>query len=142
MSGQGLSIHGYRGELASLMSKLQGRCVFVKKQSWIGSRERSRNGSEGTLKYDSKKGLTRICFGDILVTMSIQDTLKKMVNQQGLRKVARKLGIDHASLYRSVNSDLRIGTAQRILNLLGCDLKIVKRKEVKKWNRKKPKLKQ
>jgi DNA-binding phage protein len=63
--------------------------------------------------------------------MTIQDTLKELVNKRGLRKVARELEIDHASLYRSLNSDLRLSTIQTVLNLFGYDLKIVKRKEVK-----------
>jgi DNA-binding phage protein len=55
-----------------------------------------------------------------------------LVNKRGLRKVARELEIDHASLYRSLNSDLRLSTIQAVLNLFGYDLKIVKKKEVKK----------
>ena len=62
--------------------------------------------------------------------MTIQETLKALVNKKGLRKVARELGIDHASLYRSLKSDLRLSTIQAILKLFGYDLKIVKRKEV------------
>ena len=46
--------------------------------------------------------------------------------------MARDLGIDHASLYRSLNSDLRLSTVQAILNHFGYDLKIVQRKEVTK----------
>lgn len=68
--------------------------------------------------------------GDRLVTMKIQEKLREMVNKKGLRKVARELGIDHASLYRSINSDLRLSTMQAILDLFECDLKIVKRKRV------------
>ncbi len=77
------------------------------------------------------KTLTRKTVGDKLVTMTIQELLRDLVNKIGLRKVARELGIDHASLYRSLNCDLRLSTIQSILNLFGCDLKIVKRKEVR-----------
>jgi DNA-binding phage protein len=75
--------------------------------------------------------LTKKYIGDILVTMDIQETLKGLVKKKGLRNVARELGIDHASLYRSMNSDLRLSTIQAILNLFEYDLKIVKRREVK-----------
>jgi len=75
--------------------------------------------------------LTRKIDGDIIITMTIQDTLKELVKKRGLRKVASELGIDHGQLYRSINSDLRVSTLQAILNLFGYDLKIVKRKEVK-----------
>jgi DNA-binding phage protein len=78
-----------------------------------------------------RKTLTRKTVGDKLVTMTIQELLRELVNKRGLRKVARELDIDHASLYRSLNSDLRLSTIQAILNLFGYDLKIVKRKEVK-----------
>ena len=74
--------------------------------------------------------MTGEVIGDKLVTMTIQELLRDLVTKRGLRKVARELGIDHASLYRSLNSDLRLSTIQAILNLFGYDLKIVKRKEV------------
>ncbi len=63
--------------------------------------------------------------------MTIQGSLRDLVKERGLRKVARELGIDHASLYRSLNSDLRLSTIQAITHLLGYDLKLTKRKEVK-----------
>ena len=75
--------------------------------------------------------MTRKIDGDIIITMTIQDTLKELVKKRGLRKVASELSIDHGQLYRSINSDLRVSTLQAILNLFGYDLKIVKRKEVK-----------
>jgi len=64
--------------------------------------------------------------------MDIQETLRKLVTEKGLRKSARELDIDSGSLFRSINSDLRVSTAQMILNLFGYELKIVKRKEVTK----------
>jgi len=75
--------------------------------------------------------LTKGKGGDILVTMTILELLRTLVNEKGLRKVARELGIDHASLYRSLNSDLRLSTIQAIADLFGYDLELVKRKEVK-----------
>jgi len=78
-----------------------------------------------------RKNLTRRTGGDKLVTVTIQELLRDLVNQKGLRKVARELGIDHASLYRSLKSDLRLSTIQAILNLFGYELRIVRKKEVK-----------
>jgi len=78
-----------------------------------------------------RKTLTKGKGGDILVTMTILELLRTLVNEKGLRKVARELGIDHASLYRSLNSDLRLSTIQAIADLFGYDLELVKRKEVK-----------
>jgi len=63
--------------------------------------------------------------------MAIQEILQEMVKKKGLRKTAYELGVDNASLYRSINSDLRLSTIQAILDLFGYELKIVKRKEVK-----------
>ena len=77
-----------------------------------------------------KRYLTIIKGGDKMVTMKIQEKIREVVYKRGLRKVARELGIDHASLYRSINSDLRLSTMQAILDLLGYDLKIVKRRGV------------
>ena len=78
-----------------------------------------------------RKRLTSGKLGDKLITMTIQDTLKELVGKRGLRKVASGMDIDHGQLYRSINSDLRVSTLQDILNFLGYDLKIVKRREVK-----------
>lgn len=64
--------------------------------------------------------------------MDIQETLRKLVTERGLRKSARELDIDSGSLFRSINSDLRISTAQMILKHFGYDLRIVRRKGVKK----------
>jgi len=60
--------------------------------------------------------------------MTIQDILREMVYKKGMREVARELGIDHASLIRSLRSDLRVSTMQAILNLLGYEIRIVKSK--------------
>ena len=40
--------------------------------------------------------------------------------------MANDLGIDHASLYRSLNSDLRLSTIEAIANLFDYDLKLVR----------------
>ena len=74
--------------------------------------------------------MTRLLIDDKLVIMNIQETLRKLVTEKGLRKTARELDIDSGSLFRSINSDLRVSTAQMILNQFGYDLKIVKRKEL------------
>jgi len=60
--------------------------------------------------------------------MEIQDTLRKLVSKNGLRKTARELGVDAAALYRNMNSDMRISTAKRILDRFGYDLRIVKKR--------------
>lgn len=84
-----------------------------------------------------KRSLTKISNGDKLVTMKLQQRLKELIMQEGLRKVARQLGIDHASLYRSLDSDLRWSRIKSILDLLGYDFKIAK-KGGKKSKSKKP----
>ena len=60
--------------------------------------------------------------------MEIQDTLRKLVSKNGLRKTARELGVDAAALYRNMNSDMRISTAKRNLDRFGYDLRIVKKR--------------
>lgn len=74
--------------------------------------------------------LTRFLIADKIITMKIQDTLRELIEKRGLRETARRLGVDNASLYRSLNSDLRLSTIQAILNLFGYELKIVKKKKV------------
>ena len=63
--------------------------------------------------------------------MSIQSQLREIIDVIGLRKVARDLGIDHASLYRSLTSDPRLSTIQGIATFLGYDLTLIKRKDLK-----------
>ena len=70
--------------------------------------------------------------------MTIQETLEGLVKKNGLRRTAREVGIDCGALYRSIHSDLRISTAQSILNHLGYDLKIIKRKGVKDKRKDRP----
>jgi DNA-binding phage protein len=62
---------------------------------------------------------------------NINEKLREIVREKGLRKAAEELGIDHGQLYRSINSDLRLSTLQFILNRFGYDLRIIKRKEVR-----------
>ena len=85
-----------------------------------------------------RKTLTEYKSGDTLITTMLREELKEMVNRAGLRKVARRLRIDHASLYRSLNSDLRLSTVHAIASILGYDLKLLKRKEVKPCKSKLP----
>jgi len=56
-----------------------------------------------------------------------------LVKKGGLRKVARELGIDHASLYKSIQDGSNVGLSrvEAILALFGYELKISRRKEVK-----------
>jgi len=65
--------------------------------------------------------------------MPFEKVLRELVKKGGLRKVARDLGIDHASLYKSIQDGSNVGLdrVEAILNLFGYELKIVKREEVK-----------
>lgn len=76
-----------------------------------------------------KKSLTDKINVDNMVNMEIQNILKELVRAKGLRKTARELGIDPAALYRNLQRDLRVGTATRILDALGYDLRIVKKQK-------------
>ncbi len=62
-----------------------------------------------------------------LYIMDIQDILKELVKKNGLRQTARELGMDSSTLFRSIHSDLRVGTAQLILNRFGYELKVVRK---------------
>jgi DNA-binding phage protein len=77
--------------------------------------------------------------GDKNITMEIQQKLKELIKQKGLRRMARELGIDHASLYRSLDSDLRWSRIKGILDLLGYDFEIVKRGGEKSRSKETPK---
>jgi DNA-binding phage protein len=65
--------------------------------------------------------------------MSFEKVLRELVKVGGLRKVARSIGCDHASLYKSIQdgSNVSLGRVEAILNLFGMELKAVKRKEAK-----------
>jgi DNA-binding phage protein len=65
----------------------------------------------------------------------IANILREILKKRGLtyRKVAEDLGIDHASLHRSLKNggNPEWNTIEKILNYLGYDFKLIKRKEVK-----------
>ncbi|MGD0916948.1 MAG: hypothetical protein ABSB22_10870 [Thermodesulfobacteriota bacterium] len=65
---------------------------------------------------------------------SIESILRGLVKERSLKKVAHDLGIDHASLYRSLKdgSNLKLNRIEAILNYFGYELNISKRKEVKR----------
>lgn len=65
--------------------------------------------------------------------MSFEKVLRELVKKGGLRKVAHKLGVNHSSLYKSIQDGSNVGLdrIEAILNLFGLELKAVKRKEVK-----------
>ncbi len=61
--------------------------------------------------------------------------LKDIIEKEecSIRGVARAVGIDHASLLRSLrdNGNPESRTIEKILDYLGYDLKIIKRRELK-----------
>ena len=65
----------------------------------------------------------------------ISKMLKKIIQKEGTsnRGLARAIGIDHASLSRSLKDDgnPESRTVEKVLDHLGYDLKFIKRKEVK-----------
>ena len=65
--------------------------------------------------------------------MAFEKVLRELIRKGGLRRVARKLGIDHSSLFKSIQDGSNIGLnrIEGILSLFGLELKTVKRKEVK-----------
>ena len=65
--------------------------------------------------------------------MAFEKVLRELIKKGGLRKIARELGIDHSSLYKSIQDGSNIGLnrIEEILKLFGYELKISKRKEVK-----------
>jgi transcriptional regulator with XRE-family HTH domain len=69
-------------------------------------------------------------------------TIREILKKQGLtfRKVARDMAIDHASLHRSLKNggNPEWNTIEKILNYLGYDFKIIKRKGVKPEKSKPP----
>ncbi len=61
---------------------------------------------------------------------SIEAILRGLVKKEGLTKVARDLGIDHASLYRSLldGSNLKLERIKRLLDYFGYEFRIVKKR--------------
>ena len=68
---------------------------------------------------------------------TIQAEIRSLIEKNGLTpyKVAKAVGIDHASLYRSLadDSNLELNTMMKVLNYLGYEIRFIKsrRKEVK-----------
>ena len=64
--------------------------------------------------------------------MAFEKVLRDLVKKRGLRKVARDLGINHSSLYKSIKDGSNVGLdrIEAILGLFGYELKVSKRKEV------------
>ncbi len=60
---------------------------------------------------------------------SIEETLRELVKQKGLRKTAHALGIDHASLHRSLKdgSNIKLERVKKLLDYLGYDMKIIRK---------------
>jgi DNA-binding phage protein len=77
--------------------------------------------------------LTNEIIDDIYINMAFEKVLRELIKKEGLRKVARRLGIDSGSLYRSMmdGSNVGLNRIEAILNYFGYDLKMSKRKEVK-----------
>jgi len=87
-----------------------------------------------------RKSLTKAIIDDIyIIVMAFERVLRELVKKEGLRKVARMLGIDSGSLYRSMmdGSNVGLNRIEAILDYFGYELKISKRKEVKP-NKSKP----
>ena len=64
----------------------------------------------------------------------IRKIIRDLIRQKGtIRKVAKDLGMDHANLLRLLREDANPGlkTVERIVDYLGYDIKLVKKKEVK-----------
>ena len=80
-----------------------------------------------------RKCLTKEINDDTDIIMALERVLRGLVKKEGLRKVARALGIDSGSLYRSMmdGSNVGLNRIEAILDYFGYDLKISKRKEVK-----------
>ena len=64
---------------------------------------------------------------------AIQAKIRSLIKKRGLTpyKVAKAIGIDHASLYRSLadGSNLELNTLMKVLNYLGYEIRFVKSKK-------------
>ena len=76
--------------------------------------------------------MTREIIDDINISMALEELLRELVKGKGLRKTARDLGIDQASLFRSLQngSNLKLNRIETLLDYFGYDLIISKRKGV------------
>ena len=69
--------------------------------------------------------------------MATQAEIRDLIRKSGLTpyKVAKAIGIDHASLYRSLSDDsnLELKTMMKVLDYLGYEIRFIKsrRKEAK-----------
>ena len=63
---------------------------------------------------------------------SIQAEIRSLIEKRGLTpyKIAKAIGIDHASLYRSLadGSNLELNTMMKVLKFLGYEVRFVKSK--------------
>ena len=76
-----------------------------------------------------RKCLTNEIVDDIYINMELEKLLRELVKGKGLRKTARDLGIDQASLFRSLQngSNLKLNRIETLLDYFGYDLKISKK---------------
>jgi DNA-binding phage protein len=67
-------------------------------------------------------------------TISIEQRLRGLVRENGLPKTAHDLGIDHASLYRSLKdgSNIKLERIKQLLDYLSYEIRIVKSRRKKK----------
>jgi DNA-binding phage protein len=84
--------------------------------------------------WEKIKSLTKTQNDDTRIIMSLEKILRNLVKERGLRKTARDLGIDSGSLFRSLQdgSNLKLDRIEQLLDYFGYDLKLIKRKEVKR----------
>ena len=85
-------------------------------------------------KFPLKKHLTKpkmVVINNNMIGKILRDLIKK--HNVTYRKIAQDLGVDHGNLYRSLMDDANPewNTVRRVLDYLGYDFKIIKRKEVK-----------
>jgi DNA-binding phage protein len=78
-----------------------------------------------------RNSLTKEFRGDMSITMQttlIEQRLRELVKENGLRKTAHDLGIDHASLYRSLRdgSNIKLERIKQLLDYLGYEIRFVK----------------
>ncbi len=70
---------------------------------------------------------------------SIEETLRNLVRERGLKKTAIDLGVDPASLYRSLRdgSNIKLERIKKLLDYLGYEIWIVKsrKKGEKEWSK-------
>ena len=83
-------------------------------------------------KFLERNCLTNDIVDDMHINMALEELLRELVKRKGLRKTARDLGIDQASLFRSLQngSNLKLNRIETLLDYFGYDLKISKRKGV------------